>query len=528
MKKLISVMFIALSITFVLSSVVHAQAEVSWDNPSEVFEAFPEIVAEVFTDFNIPNNSSGGLPMYENADGRNCAPAGMAEYYFQNGEGVWFINGYDEELEIAQSSSVLGDWDGVILDQRQIVYRNLSLNIFVVNIPPYTPIEQFGTVELVPGSGEYFGFRVTESCISAFGAQMPDVESLVKDLVDKVYLYGYGATETQSGDGSQPEEEPVYEYPLEEETEGEDPGAFTAEEYDELTNQEDQQRIPPEGFAATMTGAAVAGAVAGTAVVTLASSALITLGGLGKPGAGKVVPPKEPVYYSLATGKPAPLEQVQQEQQMVNSGYAYRDGQWYAPSGEYRAGPSILSTEYQQEKKQRQADRQQQWAQQDAQAKKDNIKFDMEINEGLSRQHMVDVKQKGYQIMGLKAVEWAADASIAAASRFVPGGGGYVFKKWYERIKMTARAISTGVAEGSTAAALESVAKEVAFNKISKKVPTFVPKPTRAAYLAKHGTQVYRGVSSAGRSLQNSAVSEGMDMSYENGKKKIIKWISGR
>jgi len=250
------------------------------------------------------------------------------------------------------------------------------------------------------------------------------------------------------------------------------------------------------------------------------------LTGLGKTGAVKVVPPKEPVYYSLATGKPAPLQQVQQEQQLVNSGYAYRDGQWYAPSGEYRAGPSILSTEYQQEKKQRQAERKQQWAQQDAQAKKDNIKLDMELNESHARQHMLTVKQKGYHIMGAKAVEWVADASIAAASRFVPGG--MVINKWYERIKIGFRAAMTGYEEGSPAAALESLAKDVAFNKLSKKVPTFVPKPTRAAFLAKHGTQVYRGVASAGRSFQNSATSEGMDVVYEGGKKIIKKIVSGR
>jgi hypothetical protein len=517
MKKLISILLLGFLFTGLTATYTHAQTDVSWNNPADVFITYPEIVLEVFNGFNIPNNAGGNLPKFENLDGQNCATSEGSDFYFQHAEAIDFINGYNEELEIAKNPV-----EGlIILDQRQVVYRNLNIKILIVNLSPYTDVTQFGTMELVPGSGEYFGFRILDTCVSSFGNHMPNVEVVLKIFVDTIYNYGYASQENPSNNNFTSEEEPIYVSPTDDSSSG-NTGDLLNEEYDLITKEENQGRIPPKGFSGLMTGVAVAGALAGTTLINL-----IGLIGIGKNITVKASPPKMPVYYSLATGKPAPLAQVQQEQQLMNAGLYYRDGQWHAPSGEYHAGPSILSIEYQQEKAVRQEGREQQWAQEDAARKKENIKFDMEISEGQARQHMITVKQKGYQILGAKAVEWVADASIAASARFVPGG--MVFQKWYERIKIAAKGVATGIAEESPAAALESIAKDVTFNKIANKIPSFVPKPKRAAFLAKHGYNTYKAVSSAGRSLQNSANSEGMDFVYEGGKKIIIKrLVTGR
>lgn len=61
----------------------------------------------------------------------------------------------------------------------------------VVTPPSYLRMERFGYIEFAPGSDEWFGFVVSETCIEQFGSHLPEPIELLKSLLESMRIAGY-------------------------------------------------------------------------------------------------------------------------------------------------------------------------------------------------------------------------------------------------------------------------------------------------------------------------------------------------
>lgn len=313
----------------------------------------PEIILGVFYQFGItPNDSNMPYRSYNEVFAEFDLDTGFGEgefCYFDNYQGSGRTQSFPHEQRMqfllwgppdarmgvmTESNYKILGIQRMQLEGLNVVYVNYSNS----NLPNESKAQE-AHIEFIPGSGEYFTWFIEENCVGTFGDNMPAVADVLSATLQIMKFYGF-LTPLELGVEIEEPEPYIYVAPIL----PSGPGADLAG-YAEATQMD--PTLPP-----AMTVGAALGAILGL-LLTQAVPALARRPKL--PAA-----PAEPVYYSYATGKPASLEQYQQERALMDAGHVYRDGEWHAPKGEYRSEtPAYATSQAEQARDQVRADFQQ-------------------------------------------------------------------------------------------------------------------------------------------------------------------------
>jgi len=428
-RLLILPLVLAVSFSATPAGEARAQGgEIDWSDPWSAIYNNLGILQQVFGHFGLPiNNGNSGYTWDNTSDSSacECYPSGDPNDAIWGNQHSQYM--YFNHLDMTNLQESLSQ-DVVILESRQYQYEGMDIGFAIWTDACFTSSKyKLGYIQLIPGKEEEsYGFSIGESCTDTKGDNMPGIEEVLMYFLATIKEYGFRSPADLGQAPLEPSPTPmVYLAP-------EAGGEITADEmgeaaallaYDPAVM--DESQLP------AMAGAAVLGAALGAALIQL----------MGLMSAGR--PAAAPVYYSPATGQPAPLEQVQQEQSLMDSGHVYRDGQWHAPKGEYSAGPSILSEDYAREKAAREIAREAQWAKERELRRKQNEAFDrvmeLERRQFQAKQELARANLK-YQLA--KKLEWLADVSMSVTAR-VAGPAGPAVEALYSRIKQLAGAAST-------------------------------------------------------------------------------------
>ncbi|MBN2085292.1 MAG: hypothetical protein JW748_08690 [Anaerolineales bacterium] len=426
------ILALVLAVSFSAAPAEKSQAqggEIDWSDPWSAIYNNLGILQQVFGHFGLPINAGDSGYFFQgdqDVSACECYPSGDPQDAIWGDYHVQYMD--FSHLDMLAIQTLLKD-NYIIRESRQYQYEGMDIGFVIAAEECFTGSKhQLGYIQLIPGKeDESYGFSIMETCTDTKGDNMPGIEEVLMYFLATIKEYGFRSPAEMGQTALEPSPTPmVYLAPENPEAAGE----ITEAELEEAAallaydpSLMDDTQLP------AMTGAAVAGAALGAALIQLL--ALMS------------ARPQAPVYYSPATGKPAPLKQVQQEQAMMDSGHVYRDGQWHAPKGEYSAGPSILSEDYAREKAARDLARETQWAKERELRRKQNEAFDrvMELErQQLQAKHDLVRANAKYQLA--KNVEWVADISMSVAARLA-GPAGPAVEALYGRIKQLAGAAST-------------------------------------------------------------------------------------
>jgi hypothetical protein len=429
-----------LAVSFFAGPAEKSQAqggEIDWSDPWSAIYNNLGILQRVFGHFGLPINNGNSGYTWDNTSERSaceCYPSGDPNDAIWGNQHSQYM--YFSHLDMTNLQESLSQ-DVVILESRQYQYEGMDIGFAIWTDACFTSSKyKLGYIQLIPGKEEEsYGFTIGESCTDTKGDNMPGIEEVLMYFLATIKEYGFLSPADLGQAPLEPSPTPmVYLAP-------EAGGEITADEigeaaallaYDPAVM--DESQLP------AMAGAAALGAALGAALIQL----------MGLMSAGR--PAAAPVYYSPATGKPAPLEQVQQEQALMDSGHVYRDGQWHAPKGEYSAGPSILSEDYAREKAAREIAREAEWAKERELRRKQNEAFDrvmeLERRQFQAKQDLARANRNYYLVKG---VEWGADIAFSVVAR-AAGPNGIPAKQLYEKLKQLAGGLSSVYFEGGNKA----------------------------------------------------------------------------
>ncbi|TAK12205.1 MAG: hypothetical protein EPO32_09650 [Anaerolineae bacterium] len=426
MKRFFSVLSVALILLVVgaRAGISHAQSgDADWSDPWSVFfGSHPQIIQSVFGNFGIAPNSGTTGYSWTGSDPLACEtyPTGDPNdviWYESHTQYMFFLAGANS-IEYAVTYDMV-----TLLAAETYQVAGLEVHSFLYTYEDYPQTKiQVAYVQLIPGfEDEVYGWSITETCTETKGDNMPDVDDVMAFFIQTIRNYGYGAPAdivTPSGPTPTPF---VYVAPEIEE--------FPAEEFGEALP-EDEPVIEPLSTEeqAALVGAAVLGAVVGTAVVQGGANMM------RKTLQPALVP--SPVDGKLVTPKQAAFEQGKLDQ-----GWRYNPvsgGFDYVPEAEkkFELKSNIVAGQVAQVHAQ--ADQRKAAIQQKVQASRqkytDSVRAEMDRHQQSYQQHMQTAERNDRYSSVAGLVETAADIGVDALAECT-GPVGKSVKYTYGRVK---------------------------------------------------------------------------------------------
>ncbi len=174
---------------------VHAQAY-DWSSPSTIFYEHPEVIQRVISVYGFQTNYNAYTysEVFAEWDPNLGFTSGKICEIAQPSQGV-YRHPLEKELSFIQIGSfrVIEAPNYELIDQSSYQLEGAEVRVFKYQRTdlPGEYKEQEGFIELVRDSGEYFGWRVMESCIKTFGETTPQVEDVLKTFLKTIQGDGY-------------------------------------------------------------------------------------------------------------------------------------------------------------------------------------------------------------------------------------------------------------------------------------------------------------------------------------------------